>query len=299
MSDEISNHVSIAVHGEGNPSFMFEYNARDEGCVRDAWKQVTTHNKVTAEKVRAIYTVWEPSVGDLSFLATNLPGVPVHHRFARPTPDGWEASIGEARRAERQAVMDHAYGGDEQDDDDDSDILPMLWTLSGPQAEALVDVPHQIVVVGHLAVALAIVPRSVEDEVEMHLLTHEVFRDIEDLTFTEALVDACDELTVGMRIDVADSGPAGRLLSVLRPGSVAAGALVLPDFHEQMSHVLEAEQVVVGLSSHTHLLLAAHGSHRVAEIETAVREDPRRGLGLIPSMWMLEKSGLTLLREWP
>lgn len=76
----------------------------------------------------------------------------------------------------------------------------------------------------------------------------------------------------------------------------AAAALTLPNFHEQMSRSLDAERVVVGVPGQTHMFVTAAASSRVEEIERSVRE-AQPNHGLVPSVWLLEGSGLTLISE--
>ena len=71
---------------------------RSDSTVRDAWAVVSERHAVNASDVLRIYSEWEPSAMDKTFVEEIFPDTPLTWTFARPEASGWKDAITEASR---------------------------------------------------------------------------------------------------------------------------------------------------------------------------------------------------------
>jgi hypothetical protein len=77
--------------------------------VEIVWQGIKEQNGAEASNVRRIYSEWEPSQEDNTFIQTTFPSeVAVGYSFRRPGPDGWEKAMQEVGRIINQVVQERA-----------------------------------------------------------------------------------------------------------------------------------------------------------------------------------------------
>jgi hypothetical protein len=82
-----------------------------------------------------------------------------------------------------------------------------------------------------------------------------------------------------------------------REGSLAASALALPDFYQQMSGMLNDDRLVVGLPCPDDLVVAGANSGWTEEIRQMVLASPYPATELVPSVLVVDRVGVHLIAE--
>jgi hypothetical protein len=263
--------------------------AMADDCVRQAWDTVRLDGHVRADEVTALYSDWEPSVADARFIAETFPTAEVSYSFRRPEPSGWEEAFAEARR-----LMAEASRQEGDDVEQAGELLPIVWSDAAPFCllEAL---PHRRLIPDTLAVATAWVAPTPRGTIGMDHLTYHTQREIGDLTVEDLLDIAFDNLRTGLRIE-GERSELGDLVTMHRPGSLAAAAVALPDFHERLSDILSDDRLVVGLPCQEYLLVTGAGSTELVEhVKEAVLSSPHAPGELLPTVLLVERTGMRLL----
>jgi hypothetical protein len=155
----------------------------------------------------------------------------------------------------------------QQTGDDEGELLPVLWSPT----DMLEVLPHWTVVPDHLYLALAWVAPTPHGTVGMSHTTHHTLSELPDLTPEDLLELALDNIRSGLTIDVEES-EAGRLLTLHRRGSLAAGAIALSDFHQRMSEVVGSDHLLIGLPCQDHVLVTAADSPYADDVRSVIAE---------------------------
>ncbi|WP_326566771.1 hypothetical protein VSH64_33625 [Amycolatopsis rhabdoformis] len=289
MNDDVSqNLVIFRVEGLAEPVLARAPTKADD-AVEQAWASVREQHKVRASKVSAVYSEWEPSAGDLKFMAKNFKKADCKYSFARPGPDGWERAFAEAR-----AVMAEAHAARQQQEQEE-ELLPVLWSASSPSAGLLDALPHRPLVPGRLSVAVAAVGRTPEGKVGMHHVTRHQQEQLG--TPVEKLFDvAYGALTRGLKLGVRSSGD-DVLVSVTRETLLAASAIALPDLYSQLSPHFGGGDLLVGLPCADQMVVVREDSSLAADVRQQVLNSPHDTTELVPSVLRLGPGGLALLAE--
>ena len=100
-----------------------------------------------------------------------------------------------------------------------------------------------------------------------------------------------ENLRDGLHIDGEESR-LGILLSLHRQGSIAAGAVALGDFHQQMSRHVDDDRLLVGLPCQELVLVTAAGSALASHVLETVANSPHAEGELAPTALLLDADGL-------
>lgn len=279
---------------------MAEGSARAEDCVRRAWVQVSQQHSVAASAVTALHSEWEPSAADAEFIRDTFPEAKVTYNFSRPAPDGWEAAFAAARQtmaeaaqreeaAQIQRRMRHVA--------EHGELLPILWSHRSPKREMLQLLPYHELVPGRMFVTLASVAPTPRGTIGMNHVTK---AGLEGRPFEDLMALAAQQLSTGLRID--GHGDPQRpeldhLLVLHRDGPLAASAVALPGFYQQMSEHLGTDRLVAGLPDPETLLVAAEASGWVEDIRRAVLDSRCPDGELVPTVLSMTGSGYAVLAE--
>jgi hypothetical protein len=232
-----------------------------------------------------VYSEWQPSAADLRFLAEAFPDAKHTYSFTRPSPDGWDKAFAEARRVIAETAVEP-----------EGELLPVLWSTSSPGSGFLENLPHLQLVPGRLSVALAHVVPTPRGTLGMHHVTTQVHQKMGAPPVAELLATAGANIRRGLRVDVRRS-ERGDLLSLSRENWLAASALALDDFHAQMSRTIGDDRLIVGLPCPDEILVASAGSGWVDVIQEQVLGSRYDTTELVPSVVLLEPTGIRLLAE--
>jgi hypothetical protein len=261
-----------------------------EDCVRQAWESARYQHDARPEDVVSLHSEWEPSVADSFFIETTFPNAAVYYTFPRPDPDRWLEAFDAARRQLGAVGTRQANGRDDE-------LLPMLWSESSPQADLLATMPHRTLVPGGLHVSLAMVGPTPGGGLGISHLSHDKVGPAgiwgEAGTFEDLYEIACATLAAGLRIDAYDNG----LLDMHREDSLAAPAVALPDFHEQICDLVGEERFVVGIPCPQHLIIAAGSSPHVRRVRSMVMASEYPSSEMIPCLLGVDRRGIALLAE--
>lgn len=88
--------------------------AEDDSCVQNAWASLSARENAAPIDVTRIYSEWQPSASDMSFLEASFPNATLSYSFERPHPDGWPAAFERVAReilASQQARSRQEQGG--------------------------------------------------------------------------------------------------------------------------------------------------------------------------------------------
>ncbi|HET9944729.1 MAG TPA: hypothetical protein VFR56_03695, partial [Actinomycetes bacterium] len=217
--------------------------------VRQAWASLASLGTLQPSDIKSLFVDWEPTEADAEFLAATFPHAEVSHNFVRPRDGRWDVAF-ESARQQMEQLLDQDDA--QQTDEADGELLPVLWSPT----DMLQVLPHWTVVPDHLYLALAWVAPTPRGTIGMNHTTHHTLTELPDLTPEDLLEIAMDNIRSGLQIDVEES-EIGRLLTLHRSGSLAAGAVALDDFHQRMSEIVESDRLLIGLPCQDHVLVAA------------------------------------------
>jgi hypothetical protein len=299
-ADPTKNMVAFLLRrGEGE-HVIADAPTRDEDCIRQAWEAVERRHQARPEEVVALHSEWEPAEVDAQFVAKLFPDAQLTHNFARPGHGGWEQVFSAARQAMEQAhekQLAEEMAGRIEQVKEDGELLPILWSASSPNAPlTLPSLPHRALVPGRLVVALATVAPTPRGTIGMSHLTHDVHRRIGEPPFDALLEEASAALSRGLRIDARRSDK-GDLLTMYREGSLAASAVALPDFYQRMSALLSSDRLIVGLPCPDDLVVAGVDSGWAEDIGEMVLSSPYPTTELVPSVLLIDRTGIQLIAE--
>lgn len=288
-TDPTTNVVVFELGGQDEPNGVAEAPTRQPDCIRQAWETVRRDHGVRADEVLSMFTEWAPSEQDARFIAETFPTIAkVQYHFPQPGPGGWAEAFEVARQRMAEAVA-------ARHPDPASELLPLVWSGAAPQADLLDAVPHWTLVPGRLHVGLAVVASTPQGTIQLSHVTHHQVREC-GRHFTDLMDEGYDALRDGLRIEGEETAD-GDLITVHRHGSVAAAALALPDFHASLADILHTDRLIVGLHCQQNLLVADANRRIAGHVERVVmaaRDEPGE---LVPSVWLLDRSGLDLVAE--
>ncbi|MDA7417936.1 hypothetical protein PGB34_16345 [Xenophilus arseniciresistens] len=99
---------------EGLMTFPAAGRAEDDSCVQRAWASLSARENTAPIDVTRIYSEWQPSASDMSFLEASFPKATLSYSFERPEPDGWPAAfkrVAQEILASQQARSQQEQGG--------------------------------------------------------------------------------------------------------------------------------------------------------------------------------------------
>lgn len=273
---------------------------RDEDGIQQAWERVAREHQARPAEVVALYSDWEASATDLRFIRTHFPQAEVAHSFSRPGPWGWEQALHEARQAiaeaQKKQLTEEAPGRIQQVEED-GELLPVLWSGSAPNASLMLSsMPHWPLVPERLFVAFAMVAPTPHGTIGMSHLTHDAHQRLGSPAIGDLMARVSAALTRGLQLDRRSSDK-GDLITLHREGSLAASALALPDFYQQMSGMLNDDRLVVGLPCPDDLVVAGASSGWTEEIRQMVLASPYPDTELVPSVLVVDRVGVHLIAE--
>ncbi|GIH13028.1 hypothetical protein [Rugosimonospora africana] len=291
--------VFLLARGEGEHAIAGAPTQADD-CVRQAWDRASREHRARPDEVTAIYTEWEASDKDNRFIAETFPRAELSHSFTRPTDGDWEPAFAAARQAmadaeQRREAQDAA--GRMEHVRQNGELLPVLWSASAPNAPLMRStMPHWALVQERLFFALATVGPTPTGNIGMDHLTHDGHQRLGAPPLHELFARAADGLRRGLQID-AHSSERGQLLTMRRDGGMCASAVALPDFYQRMSQLLGDERIVVGLPSPDELAVAGAASGWPETLREMVLSSPYPTGELVPSLLLIDRSGVQLLAE--
>lgn len=278
---------------EGRRPFVSEGPTRDDGCIKRAWSKAPFLMRLAAGSVARIHSEWEPSSADAEFIQRTFPKVELTYNFSRPAAaDGWDAALTAARQqllqAEGAAAMQHVA--------EHGELLPVLWSESAPNSGSIQMLPHLTLVPGKLYVALAEVATTPQGRVGMNHIAH---AGLGGNSFEALLQQAFDDLTRGLRIEgMEDLDHSGEMAVVRRrQGWFASSAVALPNFYEQVSSLLRADQLLVGIPDLENVLVTPRDSGWVDEVQRRVLASTESSREFTPCVLALGVGGLSFVAE--
>jgi hypothetical protein len=289
LSADPTRNVVVFQFGPDGETAAADAPTLADDCVRQTWATVRREHAALAADITALHSEWEPSAADARFLAETFPAANLTYSFSRPHHPDWPAALEAARRAMEEAEAKRLLDDLDQATQD-GELLPILW---GP-TDILEVLPHHVLVPDRLYLAFAMVAPTPRGTIGMSHLTHHTRRELGDPSLDDLLDLTLSNLRQGLGVEAEESS-LGVLLTLHRPGSVAAAAIALPDFHQHMSTYADADRLVVGVACQDHLLVTAADSVLADHVQDAVLNSPRPDESLIPTMLSLDASGLSLL----
>lgn len=291
------NVVLFQVNGRDDDLRQAAAPAKAQDAVRQAWRQVREEHGIQAADVTGIASIWQPSRMDRVFLAGTFPGVECTHQFERPEGNDWTEAFAFAEKAMAGAVLERSaetYLKAEAD----GEWLPILHTYDGP-LKLYFSLP---LVDDRMHLGFAKTTISPEGRIQMsHLLRGRVAEMSED-ELQAVGGEAIDNLTRGLAFKGFADDEKGLLIELERGDNnlCAGSAIVLDDFHEQVSAHVGEEKVMVGLISPDHLYAAGASSGWAQEIKDWVRTSPDTSGDLVPTALLISgQSSREIIAERP
>jgi hypothetical protein len=191
------------------------------------------------------------------------------------------------------AVSPAVIGEHDEHGDGAGELLPTLWSRSAPQADMLDFIPHVEFVPGRMAIGLAVVRTTPTGHFGLDHVTH---HQAAGADFDELLTAATANLVDGLRIGCCETDD-GELFVMDRRGGLVDSAVALPDFHEQLSGIVGSDELVVALSCPEELVIAPAATALADQLHSAVLGSTIPAGPVVPSLLLVDATGVHLLAE--
>ncbi|MEL6271627.1 MAG: hypothetical protein AAFU54_22475 [Chloroflexota bacterium] len=245
---------------------------RTPNGVQKVWEQVSAEHSLKPRSVQEIYTEWEPSDEDKTFLDATFPGVKVSFSFERPASErGWEQAFETAKEAmlaaaRKQNLPDAAH-------------FPVLRDADGIAQELFVTRS----LTPDLVLCLAQVGITPRGTIGIDYVMEKDAPDADTL-WTQAYTTVMTGLAVNAAED--DGHP---LLVINREQGLGAAAVALPDFAQRMEGMLNTPRLYVAIPEPNTLLAVAADSPIAEKIQQmALNSDYSGAVALTPCVLLYE-----------
>ena len=264
--------------------------------IKNAWLAVQKKTGARPAQVQEILSEWEPGEEDAAFLSKTLPKAYVSFYFKRPTADAWPQALAAATRSldasADQQSKDLSYKKfkevRERRKTGETRLFPVLRHYQADDVYAEVVVHRQIG--PGLAAFLAYCSPTPRDNVEIDYVQ-------KISAGTAEAVDAMFEtawqnLRIGLEFSVDESRGA-KLITFSHPSDMAASALGLPEFYQQIRSHLGQEELYVAFPDPATLFATLPNTPAAAALrESVARSNYRGAVTLAPTCYILNESGL-------
>ncbi|OXM74765.1 MULTISPECIES: hypothetical protein [Amycolatopsis] len=301
LGDPTTNPISFTL-GPADEFFTEPVGARDEDGFRRAWRRIVAEHGADAGRVTRIAAYWEPSAADREFLDTTFADAGLQFLFERPEPAGWDSALEKA-----QQVLDEVLRAEEagelaeearraREKQANGELLPVLRSGSLGGSDVVRQTMPWLPVAGRDLFATfaytALTPRGTVG------MRH-VLNDHLDGAggFTEVVTTALASVRSGLVLEEAVT-ETGRLLRVHRPdGFGAAGAVMLPDFHERMSGIHGWDELTVAILCPDEAWITQSGTPDAERLAREVRAAGQQAPELRPALLTVTATAIDLVTE--
>ncbi|WP_020423221.1 hypothetical protein [Amycolatopsis sp. ATCC 39116] len=301
LGDPTTNPISFTL-GSADEFFTEPVGARDEDGYRRAWQRVVAEHGAEAARVTRIAAYWEPSAADRRFLDETFADAGLQFIFERPEPAGWDGALAKA-----QQVLDEILRAEEAEElaaearrarekQAGGELLPVLRSGSLGGSDVVRQTMPWLPVAGRdLFATFAYTALTPHGTVGMrHVLNNHLGGEAD---FTGIVTAALDSVKDGLVLEEAVT-ETGRLIRMHRPdGFGAAGAVMLPDFHERMSGIHGWDELTVAILCPDDLWITRSGTPDADRLAQEVRAAGQQAPELRPSLLSVTATAIDLVAE--
>jgi len=253
---------------------------------RRAWERIAAEHRCEPAQVTRIEAYWQPSAIDRRFLRRTFAEVDLDWLFDRPDPGGWDLALDQAREA-----LDAAAGGPGRTAPRPAGtLLPVLRSASLEDSAAVRAAMPWLPVAGDaLYATFAHVSRGGGVPVR--------WDGIDAGRVDELIAIALAEVVDGLTVEALPSA-SGFVVRVTREeGFGAAGAILLPDFHERLCDETGWPEFAVAITGPDGLWVARAGSPQADALADQVASAPPVAPEFRPSLLRVTGHAIELALE--
>jgi hypothetical protein len=271
-------------------TFVEEALTQADDGIMMAWRAVQSKTGARPSQVRRIFSEWEPSAEDMVFISDTFPRAEVSYSFSRPSADGWEEAFQEVSRAlQAEAAGQLASEFQERRDKGEAPLFPILRTYEPGDVFAETVVHRSIG--ADLAVFLAHVGSTPRNTIGIDYVMRNSI-DASEETINGLFETAWQNLRSGLQVSVGEAA-GEKIFTFSHPSNMAASALCLPDFYDQVRSWLGQEEVFVAFTDPANLFVALPDSQVAEKLRQAVEHSDYWGaVALTPACYCLNSSGM-------
>ena len=263
---------------------------RASGGIRAAWRAVQAKTGAKPAQVLRLHAEWQADSEDAAFIRTTLPHVDFTYTFKRPANEaGWAAAFQEAARVIQTAAEKQTGSPIAQErGQGQASLFPVLRSYAPDDVFMQIGVYRPIAT--DLAVYLAHVGMTPRNTVGIDYVMRASI-DVSEQAVAGMFDAAMQNLRTGLQVNVSENG-GGKLFAFTRPGYMAASALCLPDFYQQVRSWL-GEEVFVAFPDPDNLFVTLPQSRFAITLRQTIEQSNYWGsVALTPACYLLNASGL-------
>lgn len=263
---------------------------RASGGIRSAWRLVQSKTGAKPTQVLRLHAEWQADAEDAAFIRATLPHAEFTYSFTRPANEmGWAAAFQEAARA-IQTAADKQMGSriEPERGQGQAALFPVLRSYAPGDVFMQIGVYRPIAT--DLAVYLAHVGMTPRNTIGIDYVMRANI-DASEQAVAGLFDTALQNLRMGLQVNVSEDG-GEKLFAFIRPGYMAASALCLPDFYQQVRSWL-GEEVFVAFPDPDNLFVTLPQTRFAQTLRQTIEQSNYWGsVALTPACYLLNASGL-------
>jgi hypothetical protein len=282
--DPSINVVVFAVgDGKGEP-FVGQGLTQAADCIKNVWLDIQRQHGIRPNDVREIYSEWQPSPEDMSFLDATFPSdLKLSYSFKRPADGNWDRAF-----ADVKAIIAKSLEAKQAAQQPGPLLIPVLRNID--------DFTQMVVhrrLIPELGIFLASVGPTPRGTIGIDYLMSAKARS-ENMNLNALWNEAFSNLKMGLNVSAAGRNNE-RYFIVKRQGNIASSALALPDFFEQAMQWVGNREIQIAVPDPDTLLLCAARSPVARDLKNAALQSQYVGaVHLTPCVLLLENGKLSL-----
>lgn len=309
MSSPIDGHDMNVVafrYGAGDDEVaVTDVPARADNGISQAWQKIIGQHPNLTNNIVAVYAEWEPTAADYEFMSWNFPNLPeVSFSFARPESGDWDAALQQAA-ATRAAAMQKKHAQEAMGN--------LVATLTDPEAREPLAIPmlrmvtspppmsaYRTLLPNQLYVLVARVAPTPRGTLNLNWVLQNQFAGA-DVALDDLLDEAFVNLAAGLKTTgySLGDGSSTDVLEITRDNiHLAAAAIAMPNFREQIASILGGDRFLVAINCHERLQVArADSDIGTTALKELVFAHEQQQEGVVPTLLLIEPDGMRIVAQ--
>jgi hypothetical protein len=271
-------------HNNKVERFTAQGATKDANCIKKAWESIRQQQSLQPTHVSQIYSEWQPSDEDKTFLEKTFDKAKVSYSFERPSDGNWEVAFAKVRE-----IIEQSLKKDTPNENRDQFVFfPILR-----DTDKMADIIVHTKLIPELSLFLAKIGTTQRGTVGIDYVMSKQAKD-ENVDIPDLWQRAFSNLAKGLQVKAVKSN-GHQFFMLTREDGLAAAAIGLPNFFDQATNWIESKQIVVAIPDPNNLIVCAANSPVVAEIQQKTLASEYVGaVALTPCVLLIDNGKISL-----
>jgi hypothetical protein len=283
-ADPTVNAVVFEVEVNGKMERMVGQGAtKSDNCITQVWADLSQKHNLTPQQVKRVYTEWSPTPADIAFLDREFSDkLNVSFSFDRPAAAEWDAAFARVREI---IAKSNAKNGQAPAP------LPILRDV-----DDFTKIVASLPLTARLGLFLAHVSHTKQGNIDIQYVMNKAVQE-ENLDVQSLWQQAFSNLAQSLEVNAAQGERGQPYFVVQREQGLVAGALGLPNFHEQAEKWVGSPKVMVSIPDPNTLIVCDANSSVVQQVQKFALNSSFKGgaINFTPSVLLIENGKLSEL----